>query len=96
MKSKPGWDTLLFDPITLPDDTVSRTLRDAGTHVASLSKAEQKKQHWMTAAEILMMSAEAGDRYLAWAAMNVALNAGRPLRRYGSWSRFCFASRAPK
>jgi hypothetical protein len=55
-----SWSRAFDDPIELPDGHVLRTLRDAGEYVAALSKADQSKQHWQTAAHELMMAAERG------------------------------------
>jgi hypothetical protein len=45
-----SWSRAFDDPIELPDGHVLRTLRHAGEYVAALSKADQSKQHWQTAA----------------------------------------------
>ena len=55
------------------------TLRDAGHYVTALSKADQSKPHWQTAANELMMAAERGSILMfAEIAMRQALAHGRP------------------
>jgi hypothetical protein len=74
-----SWSRAFDDPIELPDGHVLRTLRDAGEYVAALSKADQSKQHWQTAAHELMMAAERGGiLMLAEIAMRQALAHSRP------------------
>jgi hypothetical protein len=65
--------------IELPNGRVLRTLRDAGHYVTALSRADQAKPHWQTAARELMMAAERGAiLMLAEIAMRQALAHGRP------------------
>jgi hypothetical protein len=67
------------DPIELPDGRALRTLSNAGEYVTALSKADQAKPHWQTAARELMMAAERGGiLMLAEIAMRQALAHGRP------------------
>jgi hypothetical protein len=75
-----GWGRVFDDPIPLPDGRALRTLRDAGHYVTALSKADQGKPHWQTAADELMMAAERGGiLMLAEIAMRQALAHGRPV-----------------
>ena len=56
-----------------------RTPRDAGEYVTKLSKADQAKPHWQTAAHELIMAAERGAiLMLAEIAMRQVLAHGRP------------------
>ena len=65
--------------IDLPDGRALRSLRDAGEYVTTLSKVDQAKQHWQTAAHELIMAAERGGiLMLAEIAMRQALAHGRP------------------
>jgi hypothetical protein len=65
--------------IELPNGRVLRTLRDAGHYVTALSRADQAKPHWQTAARELTMAAERGAiLMLAEIAMRQALAHGRP------------------
>jgi hypothetical protein len=74
-----GWSRSFADPIELPDGRVLRSLRDAGHYVTALSKADQAKPHWQTAAHELMMSAERGGIVmLGEIAMRQALAHGQP------------------
>jgi hypothetical protein len=74
-----GWAQAFDDPIELPGGGKLRTLRDAGHYVTALSKADQTKAHWQTAAHELMMAAERGGiLMLAEIAMRQALAHGRP------------------
>jgi hypothetical protein len=76
-----GWARTFDDPIQLPGGHVLRTLRDAGNYVTALSKADQAKAHWQTAAHELMMAAERGGIVmLAEIAMRQALAHGQPER----------------
>jgi hypothetical protein len=75
-----GWSRPFDDEIALPVGRVLRTLRDAGEYVTALSKADQSKPHWQTAARELMMAAERGGiLMLAELAMRQALAHGRPV-----------------
>jgi hypothetical protein len=72
------WSKSFADPIELADGRVLQTLRDAGHYVTALSKADQAKPHWQTAAHELMMAAErSGIVMLAEIAMRQALGHGR-------------------
>jgi hypothetical protein len=74
-----SWARTFDDPIELPDGRALRTLRDAGHYVTALSKADQSKPHWQTAADELMMAAERGGiLMLAEIAMHQALAHGPP------------------
>jgi hypothetical protein len=76
-----SWSRAFDDPIELPDGRVLRTLRDAGHYVTALSRADQGKPHWQTAAHELMMAAERGGiLMLAEIAMRQALAHGQPKR----------------
>ena len=56
-----------------------RTLREAATYIVRLPRAEQKKEHWLTAVEMLMMAAERGLPVMfARIAMLRALDHGKP------------------
>jgi hypothetical protein len=55
-----SWSRAFDDPIPFPGGGELRTLRDAGHYVTALSKADQGKPHWQTAAHELMMAAERG------------------------------------
>jgi len=74
-----SWSQTFDDPIELPGGRVLRTLRNAGHYVTALSKADQAKAQWQTAAHELMMAAERGGiLMLAEIAMRQALAHGRP------------------
>lgn len=74
-----SWSRKLFNPIPLPDGRMLITLRDAGDYISSLSKAEQRKEHWQAAAHALILVAEnGGDVMLPWTGMLQALNHGKP------------------
>jgi hypothetical protein len=79
LKAETGWSRTFDDPIPLPGRGELRTLRDAGEYVTALSKVEQAKPHWQTAAHELMMAAEHGGiLMLAEIAMRQALAHSRP------------------
>jgi hypothetical protein len=74
-----SWFLKFDEPIALPKGKALRTLRDAGEYVTALSKADQAKPHWQTAAHELMMAAKRGGiLMLAEIAMRQALAHGRP------------------
>jgi hypothetical protein len=57
-----GWNRQFDDPIPLPDGRQFATLKDAGTYIMSLPKAEQNAREWQVAASVLLMAAEGGGR----------------------------------
>lgn len=74
-----SWSRRFDHPIALPDGRKLLTLRDAGQFITGLPKAKQQAEHWQTAAETLLTSAEHGGiLMLAEIAMRQALNHGRP------------------
>jgi hypothetical protein len=74
-----SWSRAFDDPIPFPGGGELRTLRDAGHYVTALSKADQGKPHWQTAAHELTMAAERGGiLMLAEIAMRQALTHGQP------------------
>jgi hypothetical protein len=74
-----SWSRTFDDPIELPDGHMLRTLREAGHYVTALSKTDQGKPHWQTAAHELMMAAERGGiLMLAEIAMRQALARNQP------------------
>jgi hypothetical protein len=58
--SRRGWKRLFDDPITLPDGRELVTLKDAGTYITKLPKAEHEAPEWQAAAEALLLVAERG------------------------------------
>lgn len=79
LENRLPWSTPFADPIELPDGRTLLTLRDAGAYINALSAAEQRKQHWQTAVETLLLVAErGGDPMLPHIAMLRALNHGKP------------------
>jgi hypothetical protein len=46
------------DPIPLPRGRQLVTLKDAGTYITKLPKAEQQAPEWQTATEALLLGAE--------------------------------------
>jgi hypothetical protein len=55
-----GWERHFDEPINLPNGRALVTLRDAGEYVAALPAAEQHREHWRTATEMLLLAAERG------------------------------------
>jgi hypothetical protein len=77
--SPAGWAREFDAPIETDGGRQLTTLRDAGHYVTALSKAEQKKPHWQTAARELLMAAERGGILMpAEIAMRQALAHGKP------------------
>ena len=57
-----------------------RTLRDAANYIVKLPAAEQKKRHWLTAAEAVLMAAEdRGPMMHGHIGMLQALSHGNPV-----------------
>jgi len=55
-----SWRRLFDDPIPLPDGGRLITLRDAGTYITKLPKAEHTAPEWQAAMEALILVAELG------------------------------------
>jgi hypothetical protein len=53
-----GWHRRFDDPIPLPDGRQLVTLKDAGTYITALPKAEQNVRQWQVATMVLIMAAE--------------------------------------
>jgi hypothetical protein len=53
-----GWSREFYDPIPLPRGRQLVTLKDAGTYITKLSKAEQKLAEWQTAMQALLLVVE--------------------------------------
>jgi len=49
-----GWETPFDDPIPLPRGQLV-TLKDAGTYITKLPKAEQQAPEWQTAMQALLL-----------------------------------------
>jgi hypothetical protein len=58
------WSAAFEEPIELPNGLTFRTLRDAGTYILKLPKADQNAKEWQAAMEALILVAENnGPRY---------------------------------
>ena len=55
-----GWKRAFDEPIPLPDGRELVTLKDAGTYITKLPKAEQEAPEWLAAAQALLLVAERG------------------------------------
>ena len=53
-----GWKTPFDDPIPLPRGRQLVTLKDAGTYITKLPKAEQQATEWQTAMQALLLVVE--------------------------------------
>jgi hypothetical protein len=53
-----GWSREFYDPIPLPCGRQLVTLKDAGTYITKLPKAEQKLAEWQTAMQALLLVVE--------------------------------------
>jgi hypothetical protein len=60
MVSKSGWSRPFEDQIPLPGGRQLVTLKDAGTYITKLSKAEHATLEWQAAMESLILVAELG------------------------------------
>ena len=52
------WTRPFDDPVPLPDGRQFVTLKDAGTYIMALPKAQQNAREWQVATEVLIMAAE--------------------------------------
>jgi hypothetical protein len=67
------------DPIPLPRGRQLVTLKDAGTYITQLPKAEQQAPEWQTAMQALLLVVEQnGPTMFARIGMLRALNHGKP------------------
>ena len=55
-----SWDQEFFEPIPLPNGKKLTTLRDAGTYITNLPKAEHDAEEWQAAMEELLLVVELG------------------------------------
>ena len=53
-----GWKRPFDEPIPLPRGRQLVTLKDAGTYITKLPKAEQKLEEWQTAMQALLLVVE--------------------------------------
>ena len=70
-----SWDLRFTEPIAVPKGKALATLREAGTYISRLPKAEHEAVEWQTAAQCLMQAAEkSGPIEFARMGMLQALN----------------------
>jgi hypothetical protein len=70
-----GWSRQFADPIPLPKGRQLVTLKDAGTYITKLPKAEHTAQEWQAAMEALILVAtHGGPTMLARIGVMRALN----------------------
>jgi hypothetical protein len=70
-----GWSREFYDPIPLPRGRQLVTLKDAGTYITELPKAEQKLAEWQAAMKALLLVVEQnGPTMFARIGMMQALN----------------------
>jgi hypothetical protein len=74
MMADRGWKRPFDDPIPLPRGRQLVTLRDAGTYITKLPKAEHDAEEWQAAMEALMLVARGGPTMLARIGVMRALN----------------------
>jgi len=55
-----GWQRRFDEPIQLPSGRNLVTLKDAGTYITKLSKAEHESQEWQAAMEALILVTTSG------------------------------------
>ena len=55
-----GWQRRFDEPIQLPSGRNLATLKDAGTYITMLSKAEHESQEWQAAMEALILVTTSG------------------------------------
>jgi hypothetical protein len=92
MMADRGWKRPFDDPIPLPRGRQLVTLRDAGTYITKLPKAEHDAEEWQAAMEALMLVARGGPTMLARIGVMRALNRHvervfNPNRKDHHWGR---------
>ena len=60
MSSPRGWSRKFDEPIPLPRGRALVTLKDAGTYITKLPKAEHEAPEWQAAAQALLRVATSG------------------------------------
>lgn len=65
------WDRQFREPIELPDGNLLTSLRDAGTYITHLPKAEHDAREWQTAMHVLIEAADHGGP-MSFARLGVA------------------------
>jgi hypothetical protein len=63
--SKSGWSRKFDEPIPLPSGRQLVTLKDAGTYITKLPKAEHMAPEWQDAMQALILVARGGPTMLA-------------------------------
>jgi hypothetical protein len=72
---RPDWSREFDKPIPLPRGRMLLTLKDAGTYITKLPKAEHEAPEWQTAMELLMLVARLnGPTMMARIGVMKALN----------------------
>jgi len=66
----PDWSRKFDEPVTLPRGRQLVTLRDAGSYIAELPKAEHTAPEWQAAMEALILVATLGVPNAALCAMD--------------------------
>ena len=56
-----AWSRKFDEPIPLPDGRALVTLKDAGTYITQLPKAEHEAPEWQAAMQALILVATSGD-----------------------------------
>jgi hypothetical protein len=75
MTSRRGWKRPFDEPIPLPRGRQLVTLKDAGTYITKLPKAEHDAEEWQAAMEaLLLVATHGGPTMLARIGVMKALN----------------------
>jgi len=84
MPAASGWSRRFDEPIPLPDGRELKTLKDAGTYITKLPKAEHEAPEWLAAAEAqLLVGERGGPTMLARIGVMKALNRNK-VREFNS------------
>ena len=79
------WSARFDEPIKLPNGRKLVTLKDAGTYITKLPKAEHSAPEWLAAMEALILVAENNGQATEWQtameALILPLTAARPCSR---------------
>ncbi|MES2196414.1 MAG: hypothetical protein V4517_18490 [Pseudomonadota bacterium] len=81
-----SWDQRFAEPIIIPAGKALATLRDAGTYISKLPKAEHEATEWQTAMQCLLQAADRSGP-IEFARMGVLQALNRHVERVFDTSR---------
>jgi len=81
MPTAEGWSRKFDEPIPLPRGRELVTLKDAGTYITKLPKAEHEASEWQAAMQALLLVAKSGEPTML-ARIERSIGMGRSQRRH--------------